>query len=208
MMKTYSNFNTAIENFEGTISELLASADQAETMVKDLQGQKVNALMTQDIAGAVLLSKQIIDNQEIVSHNRESAELMRMGKWKAFVNMISGVNTEKDVVVADALKRFEVKAAAVAKLKESYMKGLAELGEIFNEAKGAADEAAEVVNVVNEFEGNPSKQTYRYPRMKWESPTTELRLFVPNERRTTQDGLIAISEHDQVDIFKAGKLLK
>lgn len=194
-MKTYSNFNTAVEKFESTINDLLASADQAEVMVKDLQGQKVNALMIGDIAGAVLVSKQITDNQEIVSHNRESAELMKVGKWKAFIGMMGGITEEKNEVIADAQKRFEVKAAAVAKLKDAYMKGLSELGQIHQEAKDAASEAADTANMVNSFEGNP--QSYRHTNsslVHWDAKG----LYRPNKRDGVSPvGVIAITENEQ-----------
>lgn len=206
-MKAYSDFNTAVANFEATINDLLTSADQAEITVKELQGQKVSALMLGQVAESVILSKQINDTHEIVVHNRESAELMASGKWKAFIGMVTKADAEKDTIIAEALSLFEVKAVKVSKAKAAYLKELAEIGAIHNEAVFVANEAAEVTNVINEFKGNPSKQTYRYPRLNWESTTTELRLFVPNERRHTKDGLIAISEHDQEAIFEAGKVL-
>ncbi|MHB8073935.1 hypothetical protein [Desulfosporosinus fructosivorans] len=195
MLKTYETFKSTVEKFDKAINDLIVSADQAEETVKDLQGQKVNALMTGDVAGAVLLTKQIHDNQEIVSHNRESAELMRMGKWKAFIGMIDDIDADSNKVVVDCLKRFDDKAAAVAKLKAAYMQGLSELGAIRQEAKDAAHNAADARNLVSTFEGNP--QPYRHTNTtltQWD----DKKLFRPNKRDGISPvGVIAVTENEQ-----------
>lgn len=204
MLKTYETFKSMVEKFDKAIIDLITSADQAEAMVKDLQGQKVNALMTQDVAGAVLISKQINDNQEIVSHNRESAELMRMGKWKAFISMMGGINTEKDAIVADALSRFNEKADEVAKLKEAYMKGLSELGQIHQEAKDATQDAADATNMVNSFEGNPQEYRHHGAYLNWDAKG----LYRPNKRDGVSPvGVIAVTENEQKRAYAPNELI-
>ncbi|HEY8911027.1 MAG TPA: hypothetical protein VIM51_12220 [Desulfosporosinus sp.] len=194
MLKTYETFKSTVENFDKTIADLFASADKAELKVKDLQGQKVAALMTADVAGAVLISKGINDNQDIVSHNRESAELMKSGKWAAFSGTISEINAEKDAVIADALAQFNAKLDGVAKLKDAYMNGLAELGAIHQTAKDAAHDAAEVANLINTFEGNPLEYRHTNAALNW----TAQGLYRPNKRDGVSPvGVVAVTENEQ-----------
>ncbi|ODA41240.1 hypothetical protein [Desulfosporosinus sp. BG] len=194
MLKTYEKFTATVENFEQMINDLLTSADAAEITVKELQGQKVSALMVGDVAGAVLLSKQISDEQETIAHNRESAALMESGKWKAFVNTIEDVTNERNQVVADMLKKFEAKAVIVAKAKESYLKELSELGAIHQIAKDAHHDLADAQNVVNTFEGNPKGYRHYGTDLNWDAQP----LYRPSRRdNSTPVGVLALTMPQQ-----------